>query len=90
MYAILMRLADRGQLETTWETGTSTGRPPRHLYRLTPSGLALVADLAITASAAARRIGLPHGPGREPCLERKEWRDEQELIRRCWGGDGQK
>ena len=38
MYPILMRLADRGLLETSWETGAESGRPPRHLYRLTRSG----------------------------------------------------
>jgi PadR family transcriptional regulator PadR len=38
MYPILMRLADRGLLETTWEREVSAGRPPRHLYRLTEAG----------------------------------------------------
>jgi PadR family transcriptional regulator, regulatory protein PadR len=46
MYPILMRLADRGLLETTWATKTEPGRPPRHLYRLTGTGLALAARLA--------------------------------------------
>jgi DNA-binding PadR family transcriptional regulator len=46
MYPILMRLADRGLLETTWETDPPAGRPPRHLYRLTGSGRSLAADLA--------------------------------------------
>src|SRR5215831_3828902 len=35
MYPILMRLADRGLLETGWETERVPGRPARHLYRLT-------------------------------------------------------
>lgn len=39
MYPILMRLADRGWLETSWEEGALGGRPPRHLYRLTSEGL---------------------------------------------------
>jgi DNA-binding PadR family transcriptional regulator len=38
MYPILMRLADRGLLETSWETEHAPGRPPRHLYRLTGPG----------------------------------------------------
>ncbi|MDX2707649.1 helix-turn-helix transcriptional regulator [Streptomyces sp. PA03-6a] len=46
MYPILIRLADRGQLETTWESDAPAGRPPRHLYRLTGAGLALAAGLA--------------------------------------------
>ncbi len=45
MYPILMRLADRGLLATSWETDVEAGRPPRHLYRLTRSGLELVAEL---------------------------------------------
>src|SRR5918996_864415 len=46
MYPILMRLADRGLLETTWDTDVPAGRPPRHLYRLTGSGRALATELA--------------------------------------------
>jgi DNA-binding PadR family transcriptional regulator len=48
LYPILMRLADRGQVESRWEPGTRPGRPPRHTYRLTQAGLALAAE----ASAA--------------------------------------
>jgi PadR family transcriptional regulator, regulatory protein PadR len=58
MYPILMRLADRGLLETTWDTGAPAGRPPRHLYRLTGSGRTLAAELA---AAPARR---PHPKAR--------------------------
>jgi len=58
MYPILMRLADRGLLETAWETDTPAGRPPRHLYRLTGPGRALAAELAVAPSAAARRVEL--------------------------------
>ena len=46
MYPILMRLADRGLLETSWETDAEPGRPPRHLYRLTSAGIGFVAELA--------------------------------------------
>src|SRR5688572_8338291 len=45
MYPILMRLSDRGLLATSWETNVEGGRPPRHLYKLTRSGLDLVAEL---------------------------------------------
>jgi DNA-binding PadR family transcriptional regulator len=38
LYPILVRLCDRGLLEAKWEGGPP-GRPPRHLYRLTPTGL---------------------------------------------------
>jgi PadR family transcriptional regulator, regulatory protein PadR len=55
MYPILMRLADRGLLETTWDTEVPAGRPPRHLYRLTGPGRTLAAELA---AAPARRPDL--------------------------------
>lgn len=54
MYPILMRLSDRGLLETAWESDVPVGRPPRHLYRLTDSGLELAGELAATAARAAR------------------------------------
>ena len=54
MYPILIRLADRGLLETTWERDVPVGRPPRHLYRLTDSGLELASELAAAAARAAR------------------------------------
>ena len=50
MYPILMRLADRGLLETAWETDAQPGRPPRHLYRLTRAGIEFAADLATPAA----------------------------------------
>jgi PadR family transcriptional regulator PadR len=52
MYPILMRLTDRGLLETAWDTDVPAGRPPRHLYRLTGSGRALASELAAAATAA--------------------------------------
>jgi PadR family transcriptional regulator PadR len=58
LYPILVRLADRGLLETSWDAETSGGRPPRHLYRLTGSGRALATDLAAPAADAA--------PARQP------------------------
>jgi PadR family transcriptional regulator PadR len=58
VYPILMRLADRGLLETTWETAAPAGRPPRHLYRLTGPGRAVAAELAAAAPpVAARPVG---------------------------------
>jgi PadR family transcriptional regulator PadR len=60
LYPILIRLADRALLETSWESGPP-GRPPRHLYRLTPTGREYVATLdaaQIERSAPNRRLGL--------------------------------
>lgn len=60
MYPILIRLADRGLLETSWDTEHVPGRPARHLYRLTGSGRAYatsVADVAAAATSAPARRG---------------------------------
>ena len=38
LYPILVRLSDRELLESRWEEGPPSGRPPRHLYRLTTKG----------------------------------------------------
>lgn len=51
MYPILMRLADRGLLETAWESDAPPGRPPRHMYRLTGQGRALAIELNNQAPA---------------------------------------
>jgi PadR family transcriptional regulator, regulatory protein PadR len=53
LYPILIRLGDRGQLEARWEPSPQPGRPARHLYRLTPSGLALAATATLAAARAA-------------------------------------
>jgi DNA-binding PadR family transcriptional regulator len=39
VYPILIRLAERGYVETRWEAGVPPGRPRRHLYRLTAAGV---------------------------------------------------
>lgn len=52
LYPILIRLAERGHLEAAWETEPAPGRPPRHLYRLSPAGLAYVASLTESRQAA--------------------------------------
>ena len=39
LYPILMRLTKRGWLQTRWTEPEELGRPPRHMYRLTPDGL---------------------------------------------------
>jgi DNA-binding PadR family transcriptional regulator len=46
VYPILIRLADRGLLDSTWESDPPAGRPPRHLYRLSATGLATARDLS--------------------------------------------
>jgi DNA-binding PadR family transcriptional regulator len=60
LYPILIRLADRNWLETTWETGIPAGRPPRHLYRLTDIGLEQAREVTVVKahSAKAREVRL--------------------------------
>jgi DNA-binding PadR family transcriptional regulator len=54
MYPILIRLADKGWLETKWETEFTAGRPARHLYRLTEAGLKEADGLAAAEREAER------------------------------------
>ena len=49
LYPILMRLSDRGLLESMWEADPPSGRPARHLYRLTGAGALLAAEVAASA-----------------------------------------
>ena len=56
LYPLLIRLADRGLLETEWEGARHPGRPPRHLYRLTGAGIAYATEqLAATVDAKGRK-----------------------------------
>ena len=56
-----MRLAERGQLETAWETDPPSGRPARHLYRLTGEGAQFAEALATAAAAEMPRARRPGG-----------------------------
>jgi len=53
LYPILMRLADLSLLDTAWET-TETGRPPRHMYKLTADGLRYARTQATAEGAQIR------------------------------------
>ena len=62
LYPILMRLEERGWLETQWEAPPPGGRPPRHMYRLTSSGRASAVEAVATArSAGALRLAVQRG-----------------------------
>jgi PadR family transcriptional regulator, regulatory protein PadR len=69
MYPILMRLADRGLLETAWERDAPEGRPPRHLYRLTGPGRVLAGQLAAASPVPPKVARVAGGVGRRPRLE---------------------
>ena len=62
LYPILIRLADRGLVEARWEDEQPAGRPRRHLYRLTPEGLA--AATAALAQAPSADQAPADGRGR--------------------------
>jgi PadR family transcriptional regulator PadR len=58
LYPILMRLAERKLLETSWETA-EIGKPPRHLYRLTADGLRFAReDRRLRSTARLGRVAL--------------------------------
>ena len=56
LYPILIRLADRGLVEACWEEEPTPGRPRRHLYRLTPDGLATAAAALAEAELAEAEL----------------------------------
>ncbi|TMC02946.1 MAG: PadR family transcriptional regulator [Chloroflexi bacterium] len=55
LYPILVRLAERGCLETRWVEAERPGRPPRHTYRLTADGRALARSRLAAAEPARAR-----------------------------------
>lgn len=55
MYPLLMRLSDQGLLEESWEASDVPSRPRRHLYRLSPAGLALARQLSQPEGDSSRR-----------------------------------
>src|SRR5260370_17598993 len=58
LYPILMRLAERKLLQSSWEP-SEIGKPPRHLYRLTPDG--------VVFARARRRAALTPPAPPVPC-----------------------
>jgi PadR family transcriptional regulator, regulatory protein PadR len=59
LYPILMRLDERGLLESRWEQVAPQGRPARHEYRPTDAGLEV---LAAAGAAATVHTGLTLRP----------------------------
>ena len=54
LYPLLMRMADKGLVQAEWQEPAQPGRPARHIYRLTATGLAL----ARAGEAAGDPLGL--------------------------------
>lgn len=57
LYPLLIRLESQGYLQAEWQKPSEAGRPPRHAYRLTASGLHLAQANPVARSA-------PSGPRR--------------------------
>jgi PadR family transcriptional regulator len=55
LYPILIRLCDRGMVDSIWES-PGAGRPPRHLYRLTAAGLDEARELGRDLDRAPARV----------------------------------
>jgi DNA-binding PadR family transcriptional regulator len=68
MYPILMRLAESGRVETAWEAEVPRGRPPRHLYRLSPVGAELVEELRAQRASMAGDAVPGVVPARRPAI----------------------
>jgi PadR family transcriptional regulator, regulatory protein PadR len=56
LYPILIRFTEQGLLEEAWEPSETAGRPPRHSYRLTVSGVAVARVLMQNERAQTRRL----------------------------------
>jgi len=63
LYPLLMRLAEQGLLEHTWEPADTIGRPPRHVYRLTTLGVAVAREL-VHGERAVAGLRLSKAPSR--------------------------
>jgi DNA-binding PadR family transcriptional regulator len=61
LYPLLIRLEEKGFLETEWQPPVEPGRPPRHAYRLTASGVEVARTNPVEAAGAVRP------PMREAC-----------------------
>lgn len=58
LYPILIRLSERGLLDSCWQEPEKAGRPPRHAYRITGEGRAALA----AARASSSRLKLSESP----------------------------
>jgi PadR family transcriptional regulator PadR len=54
LYPLLIRLSDQRLLESEWREPERPGKPPRHAYRLTASGVTFAREVAMPAKPARR------------------------------------
>lgn len=61
LYPMLARLEAQGLMTAKWTPAVEGGRPPRHVYRLTAAGVAVVRQLRADAAVTLplRTLGLP-------------------------------
>lgn len=62
LYPLLIRLEAQGYLEAEWQQPAEGGRPPRHAYRLTASGMQLA------RANPPGEAATPRGRGREATI----------------------
>ena len=55
LYPLLIRLHERGHLEAQWVESDHRGRPERHIYRLSPQGIAFARGLDLETAGSALR-----------------------------------
>ena len=55
LYPILMRLGDRGLLESAWEPSEHAGRPPRRMHRLTGKGVSFAREQLVAIAPVTQR-----------------------------------
>ncbi len=55
LYPLLIRLHERGHLEAQWVASDQPGRPVRHIYRLSPQGVAFARSLEPEMGGTALR-----------------------------------
>jgi PadR family transcriptional regulator, regulatory protein PadR len=56
LYPILIRLSDRGLLESRWLEPAEQGRPARHAYRISAAGLKASADAAGVRESSLKEL----------------------------------
>jgi len=56
LYPLLMRMTEQGLVEAEWREPARPGRPARHAYRLTASGLALARSSSTDWSALGLKV----------------------------------
>lgn len=57
LYPLLIRLSDQGLLDSEWQEPERPGKPPRHVYRLTPEGLALARTVGKPSAIRSTIVG---------------------------------